>query len=51
MDMTSAPIRILGKTTVKRVAGLKPGMVPATAAAATAGAAVAVVTYRLLRSH
>jgi hypothetical protein len=51
MDMTSAPIRMLGKTTVKRLAGLKPGVVPASIAAVTAGAAVGVVTYRLLRSH
>lgn len=49
MAKTSAPIRMLGKTTIKRVAGLKPGMVGASVAAATAGVGVAVIAYRLLR--
>lgn len=49
--MPPAPVRQLGKTAIKRVAGLKPGIIPATVAAATAGTIVAVLTYRLLRSH
>jgi hypothetical protein len=49
--MPPAPVRQLGKTAIKRVAGLKPGFVPAIAASATAGTIVAVLTYRLLRSH
>jgi len=50
--MPPAPIRKLGTTVlIKRVAGLRPGVVPAAAAAASAGTVVAVLTYRLLRSH
>ncbi len=49
--MPPKPIRQVGMTAMKRVAGLRPGVVPAVAAAATAGTVVAVVTYRLLRSH
>lgn len=49
--MPPAPVRQLGKTAVKAIAGLRPGIVPAVAASATAGTIVAVITYRLLRSH
>jgi hypothetical protein len=48
--MPPASIRKLGKTAIMRLAGLKPGIVPAAVASAGAGTVVAALTYRLLRS-
>ncbi len=46
----SGPLKTVGKAATQRIAGLGPGRVRATAAAAVVGAASAVATYRLLRS-
>jgi hypothetical protein len=48
--MTSAGVRTVGKAASERLRGGRPGRARALAAAVVAGAATAVVTYRLLRS-
>lgn len=47
----SGPIKLVGKVAAERIMGFGPGRLRAAAAATVAGAAGAVVTYRLLRSH
>jgi hypothetical protein len=42
--------RIVGKSTVKRLAGFNVGLIQAQAASAVVGVAAGVATYRLLRS-
>lgn len=46
-----APVRLLGRAAAERLAGAGPGRLRAGAAAVVTGAASAVLTYRLLRSH
>jgi hypothetical protein len=48
--LTAAAIKTAGKAVVERVAGLQPGRWSAFVAAAAAGTATAVATYRVLRS-
>ena len=48
--MSSAAKRTVGEATAKRLSGSRPGPVAAFVAAIIVGAAVAVATYRLLRS-
>ncbi|MGH2913763.1 MAG: hypothetical protein ACRDMX_02125 [Solirubrobacteraceae bacterium] len=49
--MSGAPLGALGKAVSERVRGGRPGVLRALTAAAVAGAATAVLTYRLLRSE
>ncbi|MFL5824402.1 MAG: hypothetical protein ACJ764_13275 [Solirubrobacteraceae bacterium] len=42
--------RMVGKPTVKRIAGFDVGLIQAQAAAAVVGLAAGVATYRLLRA-
>ena len=42
--------RMIGKSAVKRVAGIDVGVIQAQAASAVVGLAAGVATYRLLRS-
>jgi hypothetical protein len=48
--MASAALRTVGKAASQRLHGDRPGPFRAFAAAAVAGMATAVITYRLLRS-
>jgi hypothetical protein len=48
--MGSKTVQSVGKTALKRVSGLKIGLVRAQVTAVIVGAGAAVVTYRLLRS-
>jgi hypothetical protein len=45
----SGPLTIVGKAATERILGRGPGRIRAFAAATVAGAATAVMTYRLLR--
>lgn len=48
--MTAAPIKTAGKAAAERLAGMRPGRWRSLVAAAAAGTATAVLTYRALRS-